>query len=203
MKNSILALGLLGGGWLLSRSSSATAANSSGYNLPVGASQNGIVPVRGSHSSLDESFLNIQGYPPGIRNNNPGNIKRGASNWNGKIPYTQSQDNTFEQFQSWSYGVRAMAYLLKNRYVGAGYDTPYKVIHKWAPVSDNTVQSTSNYVDYVAGFFWGGRHDRFPNTKDTIRVLVQAIARWENARTSTRFPELITDQQFETAWSIL
>ena len=99
----------------------ATARNGSNYNLPTTG-------------------------PKGIRNNNPGNIKIGPSNWQGKIPVSQNTDGVFEQFTSLQYGIRASLVLLQNYFVN-GYNTVRKIINRWAPGSENP---TSRYIDFVA-----------------------------------------------------
>lgn len=81
----------------------------------------------------------------GIRNNNPFNIKRSSSRWKGKVPFKDSTDNTFEQFISPDYGLRAGIILLRN-YVNQGYDTYRKVINRFAPSSENDV---NKYLDFV------------------------------------------------------
>lgn len=49
--------------------------------------------------------------PRGIRNNNPGNIKKTSDKWEG-LNADQSKDDTFCQFSDAKYGIRAMAKLL-------------------------------------------------------------------------------------------
>ena len=47
--------------------------------------------------------------PRNVRNNNPGNIRHGGSNWNGSVKGT---DQSFVTFGSPEMGVRAMTKLL-------------------------------------------------------------------------------------------
>ena len=42
----------------------------------------------------------------GLRNNNPGNIRRDRDKWQGEI--VPSQDQSFKQFSSMAYGYRAL-----------------------------------------------------------------------------------------------
>lgn len=74
----------------------------------------------------------------GIRNNNPFNIKRSSSSWKGKINIAKSSDKVFEQFITMDYGLRAGFRLLQN-YLVKGYDTPEKIIKRFAPSSENNV----------------------------------------------------------------
>ena len=68
--------------------------------------------------------------PRGIRNNNPGNIKVGASNWRGKI----GNDGTFERFDTAVNGIRAAMLLLRTYANQYGLNTIAKIGSRWAPV---------------------------------------------------------------------
>lgn len=85
--------------------------------------------------------------PRGIRNNNPGNIRLGSSNWTGKIPNHQNTDGEFEQFEHMEYGIRAMAKLIKKYMSTQRGDTLRDIINTYAPPSEN---HTSAYVDIVS-----------------------------------------------------
>ena len=50
----------------------------------------------------------------GIRNNNPGNIRRGSSRWLGLSPL--QSDSEFCQFDTLTYGIRALLVLLRSYY---------------------------------------------------------------------------------------
>lgn len=81
----------------------------------------------------------------GVRNKNPFNIKRSQNSWKGKIAHFKSTDDTFEQFTSLDFGLRAGFLLLRN-YLHKGYDTPKKIIERYAPPSENI---TSAYLRFV------------------------------------------------------
>lgn len=134
--------------------------------------------------------------PRGIRNNNPGNIKRAANNWVGKVPYAQSSDSVFEQFSYYVYGVRAMIKLLQN-YIAGGNNNIARIINRWAPASDNN--NPQAYIAHVVGKT-GLPADQvltFGNTPQ-IRALVKAIADYENGKVNT-----VSDEVFDYAYSIL
>lgn len=78
----------------------------------------------------------------GIRNNNPFNIKKSSHPWIGKI---KGDDKVFETFDCMYHGIRAGLKLLIN-YVERGFDTPQKIIARYAPATENCV---SRYVDFV------------------------------------------------------
>jgi hypothetical protein len=87
--------------------------------------------------------------PRNVRNNNPGNIRHGGSNWNGSVKGT---DQSFVTFGSPEMGVRAMTKLLY-KYNRPGSDNGYnrrsvrEIINKWAPPNEN---NTTAYVNAVA-----------------------------------------------------
>ena len=70
----------------------------------------------------------------GQRNNNPGNIRWNKSNrWLGLIGHDKMK---FCKFSSMEYGFRALVILLL-RYLDYGYNTPRKIILRYAPLSEN------------------------------------------------------------------
>ena len=79
----------------------------------------------------------------GIRNNNPGNIRRTQIAWRGEVP---GADKDFETFSSPEYGIRAMGKLLQN-YGDEGINTITKIINRYAPTNEN---DTGAYVRAVA-----------------------------------------------------
>lgn len=85
--------------------------------------------------------------PRGIRNNNPGNIRIGSSNWQGKIPVSENTDGAFEQFYEMEYGVRAMVVLINNYILWNPSITLGGIIRKYAPSSEN---NTDAYIQAVA-----------------------------------------------------
>src|SRR5688572_6226641 len=99
----------------------------------------------------------------GLRNNNPGNIRKSPVTYLGEIK--PSQDSSFKQFETMAYGYRAMLMILNvylkrsvnwnNNYLtwkpsaqSGKIDTIYKVINTWAPASDNN--PTQTYVNFVS-----------------------------------------------------
>jgi len=81
----------------------------------------------------------------GIRNNNPGNIERTGTRWQG-MSADQSGDDRFIVFTAPQWGIRAMARILKN-YQLTGVDTIRKMISRYAPSHENP---TNAYVANVA-----------------------------------------------------
>lgn len=85
----------------------------------------------------------------GIRNNNPFNIKKSSNSWQGKVYKPSSKyglDPVFEVFKELDFGLRAGFCLLRNAYLFKGYDTPRKIISRFAPSSENNVE---RYLAFV------------------------------------------------------
>lgn len=113
--------------------------------------------------------------PRGIRNNNPLNIRIGNT-WLGEVP--NPTDSDFEQFTSMIYGLRAALCILRRYIRRYGRNTPAKIIHAWAPASEN---DTARYIDIVC------RHSNIASNevidyadRDTMCRLVVAMAFVEN-----------------------
>lgn len=110
----------------------------------------------------------------GIRNNNPGNIRHGASQWQG-MSATQS-DAEYIQFDNPVYGIRAMARLLQNYESRYELDTIRGIITRWAPPIENI---TSAYIANVSKIV-GVMPDQKINVRDRMVPLVKAIIKHEN-----------------------
>ncbi len=54
--------------------------------------------------------------PRGLRNNNPGNIRNSdATDWQGEIPASKKQDNSFEEFEDMAHGYRVGCPVLRSQ----------------------------------------------------------------------------------------
>lgn len=112
----------------------------------------------------------------GIRNCNPGNIRRSRVRYRGeKHP---SQDPDFKQFESMAWGYRAMFVLLDSYRVRHGLNTLRGMISRYAPPSEN---HTALYIDAVSERT-GVSPDEPLNTRDrkTMIPIVRAMSRVEN-----------------------
>lgn len=112
----------------------------------------------------------------GIRNNNPGNIRRSADSWQGLAP-TQSDPEYF-QFTSMVYGVRAAAKILRNYASRYGINTVAGIITRWAPHVENP---TAAYITNVSRALAVSPTQTIDvNNEATLRRLLTAIFRQEN-----------------------
>lgn len=142
------------------------------------------------------SYLGQANLPRGMRNNNPGNIRKGATPWKGKIPLNANTDGAFEQFSTYVYGIRAMVKNLQSYQRDRGLDSIQQIVSTWAPAADNN--DTAAYIAAVSiatGIPPTAAIDT--SNRTTMRALVKAMSRVENGR------EAITDEQFNYAWTLL
>lgn len=127
--------------------------------------------------------MNERKIPRGIRNNNPLNIRKG-NKWQGER--RNQVDSLFEEFESIEFGLRAGFKLIRNYMSGRSsfgvqLNTIEKIVHRWAPPSEN---ATQKYIDYVAGAV--GIHPKQVlkfEEKDTLCRMVQAMCMVENGCT--------------------
>ena len=112
----------------------------------------------------------------GLRNNNPGNIRKSSTVWQGEK--TPSTDTAFKQFISMAYGYRAMLKLLQNYSRLNGCRTIRQMINRWAPPSEN---NTDNYIRAVCGSA-GVQPDQVidVSSRNVMCRIVAAMSRVEN-----------------------
>ena len=79
--------------------------------------------------------------PRGLRNNNPGNIRRNSDVFQGE---KTSSDREFKQFKSMAYGYRAIFKILSNYGRNYHLKTIRQMIGRWAPENEN---DTGAYVN--------------------------------------------------------
>jgi hypothetical protein len=113
--------------------------------------------------------------PRGIRNNNPGNIRKG-NDWRGEI--SNQTDAAFEQYKTPEYGIRALGKILLSYQRKYGLDTVRKLITRWAPPNEN---NTNAYVNGVARSLGVGS-DESIRVEDHLPALVTAIIQHENGQ---------------------
>lgn len=109
----------------------------------------------------------------GIRNNNPGNIRRDGTAWQGMA--VNQTDPDFVQFVSPEYGIRAIAVILNTYMVQHGLYTISGIIGRWAPPSENDTQA---YISDVSNSM-GVDANQILDSSD-IPGLVSAIIKHEN-----------------------
>ena len=141
------------------------------------------------------SNLNNQSLPRGLRNNNVGNLIRTNIPWKGKIPHSENQDERFEQFYEFHYGVRAMMKDIAND-IKKGANTVEKLIHQYAPPFEN---NTIAYINYIADEVGVKPTETLQVNEQTIKKLSKSIAIYENG---FQYAHMISDSEINKAWDI-
>src|SRR3569832_207317 len=103
----------------------------------------------------------------GLRNNNPGNIRKTATDWRGEVV---GSDSAFETFATPEAGIRALAVLLRNYQRKYGLRTVRAIITRYAPPSEN---NTESYVSAVAGRPKKGAGRRAKEKKKSARAPIE------------------------------
>lgn len=110
----------------------------------------------------------------GLRNNNPGNLRRTADQWQGLAP--SQTDPDFFQFVSPEYGIRALARVLINYQNNAGLNTLRQIAQRFAPPSENDTGAYAQHLAQVVGV----TPDTPINVRDVLPALVPGIIVHEN-----------------------
>ena len=128
--------------------------------------------------------------PRGLRNRNPGNIRRSAVRYKGE---TESDDAAFKTFASTAWGYRAMFVLLHTYRVRHGLRSIREMISRWAPPSENRTEA---YIRAVADDT-GIDPDEPIDTRDrkTMVPVAASISRVENGVAADR-------RQVERGWEL-
>ncbi len=116
--------------------------------------------------------------PRGIRNNNPGNIRRNGDPWQGLAE--RQLDIEFFTFKSAVYGIRALARTLITYQDKYGLRTIRQIISRWAPPNENNTEAYVKAVAASTGLDADQPLDvhRF----DHLLPLTKAIIRHENGQ---------------------
>ena len=111
----------------------------------------------------------------GLRNCNPGNIRRSATRYKGEV---KSADAAFKSFETMAHGYRAIFVLLHTYHIKHGLATAAEMIARYAPSTENNTQAYIRAVEQISGI---------PATEplDTLHAesmmpIVSAISRVEN-----------------------
>lgn len=124
--------------------------------------------------------------PRGIRNNNPGNITKTATPWQGEV---MGNDPRYASFASPEAGIRAMGKTLLTYQDKHGINTVEGVISRWAPATENDTAAYAATVAKALGVAPGAPIDL--HDSDTLTRMAKAMIQVENGPGAGR----ITDQQ--------
>jgi hypothetical protein len=127
----------------------------------------------------------------GVRNNNPGNIRKGIK-WLGRVE--PGKDAAFVEFKTMPYGIRALYIDLINKHKG-GLRTIQGIIYRYAPPSENL---TDAYVASVAKQIGIPATAVFQPTADTFKKFAKAVAVHENGKDAN----LISAADWAAGWTM-
>lgn len=105
----------------------------------------------------------------GVRNNNPGNIRKSKDQWEGAI----GDDGEFVTFDSPESGARAMVKNLMS-YGRQGFDSIEKVLNRYAPPEENDTQAYIDSIVSATGI--PATQSLNLNDPDTLMTLAQAMS---------------------------
>lgn len=112
----------------------------------------------------------------GLRNNNPLNIRRNKTAWQGLA--AEQTDSAFFTFTTPAWGYRAAFITLRNYKRLHGIDTLHSWVSRWAPPVEN---DTAAYIVFVARKTGLNPHERIDcNNKEAMCSIVAAMSQMEN-----------------------
>jgi hypothetical protein len=141
---------------------------------------------------LTKQDTKIKSTVRGIRNNNPGNLRKTSIKWAGEV--TPGTDPDFEQFESMPYGIRAMLIDIINKHKN-GLDTIQELINVWAPPIEN---DTTAYINNVSARSGIPKNVVFSPTKANFLAIAKAMAYSENGPDAL----LIPDSDWNEGWRL-
>lgn len=116
--------------------------------------------------------------PRGLRNNNPGNIRKSNEVFQGEVIIGKDRD--FKQFKSMAYGYRAIFRILLNYEKLYKLTTIRKIIGRWAPENEN---NTSAYIYLVSSYSGIPVDERIDFTdREQMIQIIAGMSKVENGR---------------------
>ncbi len=117
----------------------------------------------------------------GLRNLNPGNIRRSAVKYKGECKH--SKDPEFKQFRTLEEGYRAI-FVLLHTYSIKGYKSVREMINRYAPPSEN---NTEAYINRLCRLAYINSEQIVDTTDHNLMVaIVAAISLVENGSAADR-----------------
>jgi hypothetical protein len=126
--------------------------------------------------------------PPGIKNNNPGNIRHGVVTWPKLLLSEQQLDKNLVTFQSMENGICAIVCVLACYQMKYHANTVDDVLHWWSSNENNT---TGNVYNVIKSMSIDGNTPILIGNNTETHNLVKAIITQENG------PGCVTDTQID------
>lgn len=171
---------LAGLAWAVTRQAGATVNKPAiipGLDLDFSGLLDVDIPFLSGGSMDAPNQFYDKSLPRGIRNNNPGNIRKSGDAWQGLADI--QPDTEFFSFADPVYGIRALAKILRNYRDRYGLNTVQGIINRWAPPVEN---NTGAYVRMVANKVGVAPSEPLTWDAGQMRRLVSAIIQHENGQ---------------------
>ena len=126
------------------------------------------------------------GQKRGIRNNNPGNIRKSSTKWQGLA--AKQTDPAFFVFSAPEYGLRAIGRILQTYQSAHGLRTIRGVITRWAPPSEN---NTAAYIKDVSDRVGASPDAPLDFRKKSVQVAMMAAITMHEEGRQPYTPELL------------
>lgn len=133
----------------------------------------------------------MPGYPLGLRNNNPGNV-RPSDPWQGMIGTNQG----FAVFENIAWGLRAMGKAIIHEF-NVGNDTVTKLIYEWAPPIENDTEAYISAMVASTGF---SRNEKLTANSATLLRVMRGIMKVE---LGNQYAALITDADINEGLALI
>ena len=138
-------------------------------------------------------------FPRGYRQNNPGNIRKGAVAWQGEI--RPGIDPAFCQFSDPKYGLRALMVLFKRYYYIRDLTTVQQIINTWAPPTEN---NTTSYINDVAFQMDVKPQENIFMCPEAYIAFAKAVTHHENGIAPITYPQFwYSDDVYRAAYSLM
>ena len=118
--------------------------------------------------------VTLAALPRGIRNNNPGNLRRTTDKWLGLA--AEQTDPEYFQFERPEFGLRAMGVVLLNYAERHKLNTVRAIVARYAPAHENP---TDSYIANVAARLRVGPDEPF-DVRARLLALMRAMVIQEN-----------------------
>ena len=119
-----------------------------------------------------------------IRNNNPGNIDRTSTQWEGMAE--EQTDSRFVTFESPEMGVRAMARTLNTYNTRYGLDDIAGMVSRWAPPNENDTQAYIRFVSEKTGIP-SDRTITLQDNPEEMKKVISAMIEMEGGQEASRY----------------
>lgn len=136
-------------------------------------------PKKNDNTASAPIYPNPTGANRGLKNNNPGNIRKNSDTFFNEI--IPSGDPAFKQFKTMEAGIRAIFVILNTYKSKYGINTIGGIINRWSPRSDGN--NTDLYITNVEK--WTGINRQKALTENDYKKVVKAIIKQETGANFT------------------